>query len=120
ADVTASTRRALDRIGYPNVRVVTADGALGYSAGAPYDRIIVTVGAWDLPPAWWAQLAPAGRLVVPLRWRGQTRSIAFIHTNGQMWSQSVRLCGFVPMVGQEGERSGHTDASGQVALYWDA
>jgi protein-L-isoaspartate(D-aspartate) O-methyltransferase len=89
------------------VRVATRDGALGDPDHAPYDRIILTVGAWDIPTAWWDQLTPGGRLVVPLRWRGQTRSIAFTHTDGLMRSDSVHLCGFVPMLGQEGERTTH-------------
>jgi protein-L-isoaspartate(D-aspartate) O-methyltransferase len=97
------------------VHVATRNGALGDPDHGPYDRIMYTVGAWDLPPAWWAQLAPSGRLVVPLRWRGQTRSIAFTHIDGVLRSDSVHLCGFVPMVGQDGERSGHIDAHGDMA-----
>ena len=68
-DVTAGARHAL---GHRKVAVITRDGALGAPEHAPYDRIIVTVGAWDIPTAWFDQLKPGGRLVVPLRWRGQT------------------------------------------------
>lgn len=118
--VTAQARRALDATGYRHMHVITADGALGEPGRAPYDRVIVTVGAWDLPPAWWGQLAPGGRLVVPLRWRGQTRSVAFTCDSGRLRSDSVQLCGFVPMLGQDGERTGHLDTHGKVALYWDA
>src|SRR5262249_6633754 len=81
-EVTAGARQALDATGYPRVHVANRDGALGEADHAPYDRIIVTVGAWDLPPAWWDQLTPGGRLVVPLRWRGQTRSVAFDYIDG--------------------------------------
>jgi protein-L-isoaspartate(D-aspartate) O-methyltransferase len=63
-DVTAHAHRALAATGYDPVQLATRDGALGDPDHAPYDRIICTVGAWDLPPAWWAQLAPGGRLVV--------------------------------------------------------
>jgi protein-L-isoaspartate(D-aspartate) O-methyltransferase len=118
-EVTAQARQALDATGYGHVRVVTGDGAGGDAGHAPYDRIIVTVGAWDLPPDWWAQLVPGGGLVVPLRWRGQTRSVAFTHEGGRMRSDSVELCGFVPMIGQDGEHTGHIDINGQVALSWD-
>ncbi len=45
---------------------VCGDGGEGYLASAPYDRIELTVGVWDIAPAWWAQLAPGGRLLVPL------------------------------------------------------
>jgi protein-L-isoaspartate(D-aspartate) O-methyltransferase len=119
-EVTEQARRALDATGYGHVVVATRDGALGDAEHAPYDRIIATVGAWDLPPAWWAQLVPGGRLVVPLRWRGQTRSVAFTHEEGRLLSDSVELCGFVPMIGQDGERTGHIDADSRVTLYWDA
>jgi protein-L-isoaspartate(D-aspartate) O-methyltransferase len=119
-DITASARRGLNATGNEQVHVVTRDGSLGASENAPYDRIIFTVGAWDLTPAFWEQLAPGGRLVVPLRWRGQTQSVAFVRDGETLVSDSMELCGFVPMIGQEGERSGAIDADGLVTLYWDA
>jgi protein-L-isoaspartate(D-aspartate) O-methyltransferase len=119
-DVTAQARRALDAAGYCQVGVITADGAHGDQEHAPYDRIIVTAGAWDLPPAWREQLAPGGRLVVPLRWRGQARSIAFTPGHGALRSDSVELGGSVPMIGQYGERIGCLDPGGQVCVHWDA
>ncbi|GAA1311754.1 methyltransferase, FxLD system [Saccharothrix xinjiangensis] len=106
-DVTEHARRALDATGYDRVHVVTGDGTLGHPDHASYDRIIVTVGPWDLPPAWLAQLALGGRLVVPLTWRGQTRSVAFIkQEDGVLRATDSRLCGFIPMIGdgQDGER----------------
>ena len=60
-DVTAQARHAHDETGYSRVHVVTGDGALGDPGHAPYGKIIVTVGPWDLPPAWFDQLAPGGR-----------------------------------------------------------
>ena len=57
-EVTARTRACLDAAGYGRVRVVLADAEHGVPDGAPYDRIIVTAGAWDIPPAWISQLAP--------------------------------------------------------------
>jgi protein-L-isoaspartate(D-aspartate) O-methyltransferase len=119
-EVSAQARQALDATCYGHVHVATRDGALGDAEHAPYDRIILTVGAWDVPPAWWAQLVPGGRLVLPLRWRGQTRTVAFTREDGRLRSDSVELCGFVPMVGQEGERTDHIDDHGDVALFWDA
>jgi protein-L-isoaspartate(D-aspartate) O-methyltransferase len=105
ADITAKARVALREAGYPDVRVVLGDGALGYPDGAPYDRVIATVGAWDLPLAWLDQLAPAGRLVVPLRIRGSvTRSIAFerdgARTGFRRWhAVSSEMCSFMPLRG---------------------
>jgi protein-L-isoaspartate(D-aspartate) O-methyltransferase len=50
-EATAQARQALDANGYGRVHVTTGDGALGEASHAPYDRIIVTVGPWDLPNA---------------------------------------------------------------------
>jgi protein-L-isoaspartate(D-aspartate) O-methyltransferase len=118
--VTGQARRALDATGYGSVEVITRDGALGAPEHAPYDRVIVTVGAWDIPTTWWEQLVPGGRLVVPLRWRGQTRAVAFVRSTDSWRADWVELCGFVPMIGQEGERSGAIHADDLVRLYWDA
>src|ERR1700691_5265358 len=66
-------------------------------------------------------LKPGGRLVVPLRWRGQTQSVELVlGEDGVLRSDSVFLCGFVPMTGQDWERSGVIDSHDLVRLYWDA
>ncbi len=99
ADIVAGARRGLTAADYDRVKVVHGDGAAGHPEDAPYDRIIVTVGAWDIPPAWREQLAPGGRLVVPLRMRGVTRSVA-LELDGAVWrSVSINECGFMPMRG---------------------
>ncbi|HEY1821429.1 MAG TPA: methyltransferase, FxLD system [Trebonia sp.] len=98
--VAAGARDALNAVGYGQVEVHCADGADGYPPAGPYDRIIVTAGAWDLPPAWWRQLAPDGRLVVPLRiTSGTTRSIAFDRSDDNLVSKSMVTCGFLAMRG---------------------
>ncbi|MGH3694163.1 MAG: methyltransferase, FxLD system [Pseudonocardiaceae bacterium] len=99
-DVVHGACGALISTGFERVEVLRADGAEGYAPGGPYDRIIVTAGAWDLPPAWWQQLAPAGRLVVPLRIIGGTsRSIAFDRRDDHLVSRSMATYGFLAMRG---------------------
>jgi protein-L-isoaspartate(D-aspartate) O-methyltransferase len=103
-DVTTRARKALDAAGYPDVRVLRTDGEFGGPESAPYDRIIVTVTAWDIAPAWVDQLATGGRIVVPLRFRSQTRSIALdlldAESSGRsLESRSMAVCGFVNMQG---------------------
>jgi protein-L-isoaspartate(D-aspartate) O-methyltransferase len=98
-DVIERARQGLAATRYDEVRVFLADGEFGAPENAPYDRIIVTVTAWDIAPAWVEQLAPHGRIVVPLRFRGQTRSIALDLIEGRLESRSMRLCGFVCMQG---------------------
>lgn len=102
-EVTDRARVCLTAAGYGDVTVVCADGEYGWPSRAPFDRLIVTVGAWDIPPAWNGQLAAGGRLVVPLRIRGLTRSIAFEPDGGHLASLGYEQCGFVPMQGS-GER----------------
>jgi protein-L-isoaspartate(D-aspartate) O-methyltransferase len=98
-DVVDRARASLAEAGYPEVRVVWTDGEFGSPESAPYDRIVVTVTAWDIAPAWIDQLGADGRIVVPLRVRGQTRSIAFDLEDGILRSRSMTLCGFVAMQG---------------------
>ncbi len=57
----------LRRLGYSNVETCIGDGARGWPEHAPYDAIVVTAAAWRrIPPALLDQLAPGGRLVVPV------------------------------------------------------
>lgn len=98
-DAVDNARRRLAAVGVGNVEVVLADGALGHPAGAPFDRILATVGAYGIPDAWLGQLTPDGRLVVPVRIRGSvSRSIAFERgDNGRWRSVDHQMCGFVPL-----------------------
>jgi protein-L-isoaspartate(D-aspartate) O-methyltransferase len=97
----ADARRGLAAADYGRVRLVHGDGAAGHVPNAPYDRIIVTAGAWEVMPAWREQLAFGGRLVVPLRIRGVTRAVA-LEPDGDAWrSVSFSECGFMPMRGPQ-------------------
>lgn len=99
-DIVDGARSGLAAAGFENVRVILGDGALGHADSAPYDRIIATVGAWGPPSAWLEQLAPDGRLVVPLRLRGSvSRSIVFERDNGLWRSTGSQMCTFMPLRG---------------------
>jgi len=98
-DLAEAARAHLAAAGRPRVRVVCADGAHGHPPRAPYDRIIVTVGAWEVAPAWPRQLVAGGRLVLPLSVRGTQLSVAFIPDGTGLRSISAEPCGFMPMRG---------------------
>ncbi|WP_214316773.1 methyltransferase, FxLD system [Nonomuraea sediminis] len=98
-DLVERARGHLETAGYPHVRVECADGAGGFAEAAPYDRVIATVGVWELAPAWLEQLAPGGRIVVPLDLRGVQVSAAFERAAGHWRSVSVAPCGFMRMRG---------------------
>jgi len=99
-DLTDLARSHLTGAGYPDVAVVWADGAEGYAAHAPYDRLIATVGVSDLAPAWLAQVTPEARIVVPLDVGGTQLSVAFGRSGGHWASRSLAPCGFIRMRGR--------------------
>lgn len=97
-DLVEGARTHLAAAGIANVQAVTRDGALGYAEGAPYDRIIATVGAHGVPRAWLQQLAPGGRLLVPQRLKGSvSRSIAYEQRDGRWVSISTEMNTFMPL-----------------------
>ncbi|RAY17017.1 methyltransferase, FxLD system [Actinomadura craniellae] len=104
-EVTDRASTCLDAAGYNDVTVICADAEFEVEPRRSYDLIIVTVGAWDIPPAWSSQLTDTGVLVVPLRTLGMTRSWALRKSGGHLVSSNHLLCGFVPMQGA-GESTG--------------
>jgi protein-L-isoaspartate(D-aspartate) O-methyltransferase len=122
-DLAYGARARLTETGYDRVTVYCRDGALGAPEDGPFDRIIVTAGAWDVPDTWWQQLAVGGRLVVPLRLHGSglTRSIAFERTDDtHMVSTDSAVCGFVPMRGAAEMGEQHVRLADEILLKVDA
>ncbi len=101
AEIAAAAREHLAVAGYTAVRVVAADGAAGWEEQAPYDRIILTVGASDIAPAWYDQLREDGILVIPLWLSGVELSVAFRKHDGKLTSLSQTQCGFMRLRGEE-------------------
>ncbi|MEV5413393.1 methyltransferase, FxLD system [Thermopolyspora sp. NPDC052614] len=97
-DLVDGAQKNLARAGAPNVTAVLADGAAGLPEHAPFDRIQFTVGAGDIPLRILDQLAPGGRLVIPMRIRGSiSRSFAF-ERDGRTWKAvSCEMATFVPL-----------------------
>ncbi|MGA5521013.1 methyltransferase, FxLD system [Streptomyces pseudogriseolus] len=118
-DVALHARTRLNATGYEHVTVIERDGLLGAPENAPYDRIIATVGVWDIPATWWDQLNDGGRLVLPLRWRGQTRSVALTRHGDELVSEGMELCGFVPIIGQHGEKTSPLNADDTIRVHYD-
>jgi len=99
-DTASTARQRLVELGFGSVQVVCADGNAGYLPNAPYDRVILTVGATDIEPAWYEQLAPDGRLVVPLELIGQVmKVVAFERRDGYLESVSTANCTFMMLRG---------------------
>lgn len=98
-DICATARANLARAGAERVEVVCRDGAHGVPEHAPFDRIIVTVGSYELPPAWVEQLKSGGSIVVPIWVRGAQCLVAFEKRGSVIHSRSVRWGGFMRMRG---------------------
>lgn len=93
-------RDALQRVQMSRVLVVDGDGAAGYSPRAAYDRILATVGIWDVPRAWVRQLKPRGLIVAPIWLAGGQYSAAFqLQPDGSLYSDRNLPCGFVRLRG---------------------
>ncbi|MET7930270.1 methyltransferase, FxLD system, partial [Streptomyces sp. NPDC005349] len=97
-DLVEGARAHLAAAGFTNAEAVTRDGALGHAEGAPYDRIIATVGAHGIPHAWLEQLAPGGRIVAPQRLKGSvSRSIVYEQHDGRWMSRGSEMNTFMPL-----------------------
>jgi len=94
----ASARLAA--LGYRNVTVRSGDGYAGWPEQAPFDAIMVTAGALDVPPALIAQLKPGGRLVIPVgpQWIGQELLVIEKDAGGKTATRKVLAVRFVPLV----------------------
>ena len=93
-----SAREVLSRFGYRNVRVMVGDGSWGFAEAAPYDAIIVSAAAPQLPHELMKQLAEGGRLIIPVGWEDSQQLQLIEKRNGQPRTSLRELCRFVPLV----------------------
>ncbi|HEY3954821.1 MAG TPA: methyltransferase domain-containing protein [Streptosporangiaceae bacterium] len=98
-DLVGRARAVLATAGFTGVTAICGDGADGVPEHAPYDRIIVTAGVWDLAPQWLTQLAAGGRIVAPISVRGIQLAVAFEFALPRWVSRMARRCGFIRMTG---------------------
>lgn len=118
-DIVDRARRCLAAAGYRNVTVIGADAEDGLPRDGTYDRVIVTAGAWAIPPSWTEMLAERGSLVTPLRLGGLSRSVALERTGEQWASVDHQMCGFVPMQGRGAHRENSVWLHDDVVLRLD-
>ena len=106
SELSSRARKVLDALGYSNVIIKTGDGTLGWKEFAPFDRIIVTAGAPDVPPALVEQLVDGGRIVLPI---GNTyvQTLLVVQKKGKkIERKEVCGCTFVPLIGEQGWENG--------------
>lgn len=88
----------LGGMGYTNVRAIVGDGSQGFAAGAPYDAIIVSAAAAEVPLALLEQLAEGGRMIIPVGPPDSQQLQLIRMENGQPRTALHELCRFVPLV----------------------
>jgi protein-L-isoaspartate(D-aspartate) O-methyltransferase len=100
-ELAARAAQVLAAEGYGKVALRTGDGAPGWPERAPFDAIIVTAAAREVPPALLAQLRPGGRLVIPVgdAYGDQDLRLLRKDAKGDVTSQSVLSVAFVPLTG---------------------
>lgn len=100
--LSASAKWALDTLGLGNVELHLANGTLGWPPGAPYDRVIVTAAGPEVPTALLEQLAPDGRLVMPVGTLKAQRLVLVQETGDGFEETALGGVRFVPLVGEGG------------------
>jgi protein-L-isoaspartate(D-aspartate) O-methyltransferase len=102
ATLSLRARGLLDGLGLTNIRYRIGDGSLGWPELAPFDRIIVTASAPEMPPALFAQLAEGGRLVAPIGTESDQLLTTIEKQGGRPVVRRGMACRFVPLIGAEG------------------
>lgn len=95
-----SSRALLERLGHRNVHVRSGDGFFGWPEEAPFDAAVITAAAPQVPPAIVAQLAPGGRLVMPLEKGSKQVLVRGIKRGDTLELEEITGVIFVPMTGE--------------------
>jgi protein-L-isoaspartate(D-aspartate) O-methyltransferase len=103
------SRERLARLGFENVQVRCGDGTLGWPEHAPYDAIAVAAGGPEVPRALLDQLAPGGRLVIPVGPEANAQELVRItrEEGGRFRRESLGEVRFVPLIGEQGWPAPH-------------
>jgi protein-L-isoaspartate(D-aspartate) O-methyltransferase len=101
-DLSVRARAVLDRLRVTNVALLVGDGTVGWSRYAPYDAILVAAGSPEIPAPLLEQLAPGGRMLVPVGTRDAQRLLKVRRTAAGVESEDVLDCTFVPLLGRFG------------------
>lgn len=104
AELARASARLVRELGYLSVTIKQFDGTYGWAAMAPYDGIVVTAVAPDVPPALVRQLAPGARLVLPLGARDGDQRLVVVTADarGRATQEDHGPASFVPLIGRYG------------------
>jgi protein-L-isoaspartate(D-aspartate) O-methyltransferase len=97
-----AAQERLTDLGYTNVHVHNGDGSSGFPDAAPYDAILVTAAAPEIPGPLAHQLREGGRLVIPVGSQKSQQLVKAWRENGELKSRALFDCQFVPLLGRYG------------------
>ena len=102
-ELAAAARDRLARLGFANVRIVEGDGSRGWPADAPFDAILAAASGSHVPRPLVEQLAPGGRLVMPVGGQLWAQTLVKItrQADGRTSRESLGKVRFVPLIGEE-------------------
>jgi protein-L-isoaspartate(D-aspartate) O-methyltransferase len=102
--LATEARGRLARLGYRNVEVLHGDGTMGWAEHAPYDAIAVAAGGPEVPRALLAQLAPGGRVVIPVGPDESSQTLVRVTKEGpeEYRQEPIASVRFVPLIGAQG------------------
>ena len=105
-DLVQVAQGRLKRLGYDNVRIVEGDGTRGCPEEGPFDAILAAASGSHVPPPLFAQLAPEGRLVMPVGEPGWVQKLVKVtkQEDGILQQSDLGEVRFVPLIGEEGWR----------------
>ncbi len=108
SELVESAARRLATLGYDNVRIVEGDGTRGWSAQAPFDAILAAASGSHVPKPWIDQLAPRGRIVMPLGDPGSVQQLVKVtrRESGEVVTEDLGSVRFVPLIGEEAWKEG--------------
>jgi protein-L-isoaspartate(D-aspartate) O-methyltransferase len=95
-----SAQKRLADLGYMNVRVHNGDGSLGFPGAAPYDAILVTAAASEIPGMLGDQLREGGRLMIPVGSHGSQQLVQARKEDGNLKSRVLFNCQLEPLLGR--------------------
>lgn len=105
-DLVGTARERLHRLGYDNVTIFEGDGTRGWPDNAPFDAILASAAGSHVPVPLIDQLAPGGRLVMPIGDPGDVQDLIKIvkRADGSLIEENLGSVRFVPLIGEEGWR----------------
>lgn len=105
-ELSERAQKILKDLGYDNIYFKIGDGSEGWEEKAPFDRIIVTAAAPDVPEPLKGQLAEGGILVIPISRGFSDVLYRFIKKNDKLEGEELTYCSFVPLKGKYGFKNG--------------